>query len=66
MIIRFSNKTEKEGFVVADKIVMDMNILREVVRHEDTVVFYDMDSAFSSLSDVSIWRNIPNRLSLPF
>lgn len=52
MIIRFSNKTEKEGFVVADKIVMDMNILREVVRHEDTVVFYDMDSAFSSLSEV--------------
>ena len=53
MIIRFSdNKTKSEGFVVADKVVSDLNILKEVIRDEDTVVFYDMDSAFSSLAEV--------------
>lgn len=52
MIIRFSNKTENEGFVVADKVVSNMNVLREILRHEDTVVFYDMNSGFSSLNEV--------------
>ena len=29
-----------------------MNVLREILRHEDTVVFYDMNSGFSSLNEV--------------